>query len=173
MVPPCWLRARQARRRCRRPAGALAIPPTGNQQSRLQHGRRSTGQLRSSLLPETVGDDPPSWPTSPHLPSSASPCRRATPNSKSRNGHEPARLSGATFRVKGQCDGRSKPCAGTDTAADERWLISHGDAPAAHGVCPALIDQDRDSVRRGTARNAVLLGERAVARQRAAVSRRS
>jgi hypothetical protein len=27
----------------------------------------------SSLLPETVGDAPPSWPTSLHLPSSASP----------------------------------------------------------------------------------------------------
>jgi len=33
----------------------------------------------SSLLPETVRDDPPSWSASPHLPSPASPCRRATP----------------------------------------------------------------------------------------------
>ena len=34
----------------------------------------------SSLLPKMAGDAPPPWPASPHLPSSASPCRRATPN---------------------------------------------------------------------------------------------
>jgi hypothetical protein len=33
----------------------------------------------SSLLPETEGDDLPACPASPHLPGSASPCRRATP----------------------------------------------------------------------------------------------